>query len=69
MMKKIIQLVDGWDYWEREILQPLEKVQENDIGQNKIEPKEEKRVNKLMYIGDQREYRLRGGRGKSNRDY
>ena len=39
---------DGSDYWEREKLQPLEKVQEGDIGQNK----EEKRVKKLMYIED-----------------
>ena len=39
---------DGSDYWEREKLQPLEKVQEDDIGQNK----EEKRVKKLMYIED-----------------
>ena len=29
--KKIIQVEDGSDYWEREKLQPLEKVQENDI--------------------------------------
>ena len=39
---------DGSDYWEREKLQPLEKTQEGDIGQNK----EEKRVKKLMYIED-----------------
>ena len=51
-IKKIIQVEDGSDYWEREKLQPLEKVQEDDIGQNKVEPKEEKRVNKLMYIDD-----------------
>ena len=41
-IKKIIQVEDGSDYWEREKLQPLEKVQEDDIGQNKVEPKEEK---------------------------
>ena len=48
--KKINQVQDGLDYWEREKLQPLEKVQENDIGQNKVEPKDEKRVKKLMYV-------------------
>ena len=41
---------DGSDYWERGKLQPLEKLQENDIVQNKVEPKEEKIVKKLMYI-------------------
>ena len=41
---------DGSDYWERETLQPLEKLQENDIVQNKVEPKEEEIVKKLMYI-------------------
>ena len=46
-----IQVEDGSDYWEREKLQPLEKVQENDIiVQNKVEPKEETRVKKLIYI-------------------
>ena len=30
----------------------LEKVQENYIGQNKVELKEEKKVKKLMYIED-----------------
>ena len=48
--KKINQVQDGLDYWEREKLQPLEKVQENDIGRNKVEPKDEKRVKKLMYV-------------------
>ena len=67
--KKIIQVEDGSDYWEREKLQPLEKVQENDIVQNIVEPKEETRVKKLIYIEDTREYRLQGGRGKSKRDY
>ena len=38
--KKIIQVEDGSDYWEREKLQPL--AQEKDIVQNKVEPKEEK---------------------------
>ena len=33
--KKIIQVENGSDYWKREKLQPLEKVQENDIGQKK----------------------------------
>ena len=50
--KKIIQVEDGSDYWEREKLQPLEKVQEKDIVQNKVEPKEEKRVKKLIYHED-----------------
>ena len=50
--KKIIQVEDGSDYWEREKLQPLEKVQEKDIVQNKVEPKEEKRVKKLIYNED-----------------
>ena len=31
-------------------MQPLEKVKENDIVQNKVEPKEETRVKKLIYI-------------------
>ena len=51
--KKIIQVEDGLDYWERKKVQRLEKVQENDIVRNKIV----------------REYRLQGERGKSNRDY
>ena len=50
--KKIIQVAAGLDYWEREKLQPLEKVQQKDIVRNKVEPKEEKRVKKLMYIED-----------------
>ena len=50
--KKIIQVENGSDYWEREILQPLEKVQEGDVVQNKVEPKEEKGVKKLLYIED-----------------
>ena len=33
-------------------MQPLEKAQENDIGRNKEESTEEKRVKKLMYIED-----------------
>ena len=37
--KKIIPVENGSDYWEREKLQPSEKVQENDIVQNKVEPK------------------------------
>ena len=41
-IKKIIQVEDGSDYWEREKLQPLEKEQEKDIVSNKAEPKEEK---------------------------
>ena len=41
--KKTLQVEDGSDYWEREKLQPLEKVQENNIVQNKVEPKEETR--------------------------
>ena len=50
--KKIIQVENGSDYWEREILQPLEKAQEGDVVQNKVEPKEEKGVKKLLYIED-----------------
>ena len=50
--KKIIQVENGSDYWEREKLQPLKKVQENNIVQNKVEPKEQKRVKKLIYIED-----------------
>ena len=48
--KKTIQVEDGSDYWEREILQPLEKVREGDVVQNKVESKEEKGVKKLLYI-------------------
>ena len=48
--KKIIQVEDGSDYWERQKMQLLEKVQENEIEQNKVEPKEKKRVKKLVYI-------------------
>ena len=38
----------------KEKLQPLEKVKENDeiIGRNKVEPREEKRLKKLKYIED-----------------
>ena len=43
---------DGSNYWEREKLQSLRKVQENDIMENKVDPKEEKRVRKLIYIED-----------------
>ena len=50
--KKINQVEYSSDYWEREKLQPLGKVQENDIVRNKVEPKEEKRVKKLMHIKD-----------------
>ena len=50
--KKTIQVEDGSDYWEREILQPLEKVREGDVVQNKVESKEEKGVKKLLYIED-----------------
>ena len=67
--KKINQVQDGLDYWEREKLQPLEKVQENDIGRNKVEPKDEKRVKKLCMLNHPREYRLSRGRGKRNRNY
>ena len=38
--KRIIQVEDGSDYWEMEKMQPLEKVQKNDIGQNKVAPKD-----------------------------
>ena len=58
--KNIIQVEDGSDYWEREKLQPLEKVQENDIVQNKIEPKEETRVKKLIYIEDPERIQVMG---------
>ena len=51
---------DGSDYWEREKLQPLEKVQENDIIRNKVEPKEEKRVKKLIYIEDPERIQVTG---------
>ena len=67
--KKIIQLDYRSDYWEREKCQPLEQVQEKDIVRNKVEPKEEKRVKKLIILKTPRAYRLRGGKGKSNRDY
>ena len=50
--KKIIQVEDGLDYWEREKLQPSEKVQQKDLVRNKVEPKEEKKLKKLMYIED-----------------
>ena len=59
-IKKIIQVEDGSDYWERKKLQPLEKVQENDIVQNKVEPKEEKKVKKLIYIEDPRKIQVTG---------
>ena len=58
--KKIIQVEDGSDYWEREKLQSLEKVQENDIVQNKVEPKEETRVKKLIYIEDPERIQVTG---------
>ena len=58
--KNIIQVEDGSDYWEREELQPLEKVQENDIVQNKIEPKEETRIKKLIYIEDPERIQVMG---------
>ena len=48
--KKIIQVEDGSDYWETEKLQPF--AQEKDIVQNKVEPKDEKRVKKLIYNED-----------------
>ena len=59
-IKKIIQVEDGSDYWEREKLQPLEKVQENDIVRNKVEPKEEERVKKLMYVEDPKRIQVTG---------
>ena len=37
----MIQVEDVSDYWEWEKLQPLEKVKENNIGWNNVEPKEE----------------------------
>ena len=58
--KKIIQVEDGSDYWERKKLQLLEKVQENDIVQNKVEPKEETRVKKLIYIEDPERIQVTG---------
>ena len=58
--KKIIQVEDGSDYWEREKLQPLEKVQENCIVRHKVEPKEEKRVKKLIYIEDPERMQVTG---------
>ena len=58
--KKIIHVEDDSDYWEREKLQPLEKVQENNIVQNKVEPKEEKRVKKLIYIEDPERIQVMG---------
>ena len=60
---------DDSDYWEREKMQALEKVQENNIGRNKIDQKEEKTVKKLMILKTPGEYRLWGRRGKCNRDY
>ena len=59
-IKKIIQVEDGSDYWEREKLQPLEKEQEKDIVSNKAEPKEEKRVKKLMYVEDPKRMQVTG---------
>ena len=58
--KKTMQVEDDSDYWEREKLQPLEKVQENDSVQNKIEPKEETRVKKLIYIEDPERIQVTG---------
>ena len=58
--KKIIQVEDGSDYREREKLHPLEKVQENDIVPNKVDPKEEKRVKKLIYIEDPERIQVTG---------
>ena len=58
--KKIIQLDYRSDYWEREKCQPLEQVQEKDIVRNKVEPKEEKRVKKLMYIEDPESIQVTG---------
>ena len=50
--KKIIQVEDTLDYWEREKSKPLEKAKENDTVWNKAELREEKRVKKLIYIED-----------------
>ena len=58
--KKIIQVEDGSDYWEREKLQTLEKVQENDIVQNNVQPTEETRVKKLIYIEDPERIQVMG---------
>ena len=41
-------------------MQPLEKVQEKDIVRNKVEPKEEKRVKKLMYVEDPERIKVTG---------
>ena len=65
--KKIIQVEHGSDYQEREKLQPLEKVQENDLVQKEVEPREEKRVKKLTYIQNLLENTgYRDGEGKAN---
>ena len=58
--KKIILVEDGSDYWEREKMQPLEKVQENGIVRNKVEPKEEKILKKLMCIEDLEKVQVTG---------
>ena len=41
-------------------MQPLEKVQGNDIGRNKVEHKEEKRVKKLMCFENPEIIRVEG---------
>ena len=58
--KKIFHVEDNSDYWEREKLQLLEKVQENDIVRNKAEPKDVKRVKRLMYIEDPERIQVTG---------
>ena len=58
--KKIILVEDGSDYWERDKMQPLEKVQENGIVRNKVEPKEERRFKKLMCIEDLEKIQVKG---------
>ena len=58
--KKIILVEDGSDYWEREKMQPLEKVQENGVARNKVEPKEERRLKKLMCIEDLEKVQVTG---------
>ena len=66
--KNIIQVEDGSDYWEREKFQSLEKVQENNVLQNKVEPKEEKKVKKLIYVEHPERIQVTGReRGKQRR--
>ena len=49
-------------------MQPLEKVQEDNIVQNKVEPKEEKRLKKLLYLEDPKRIQVPGRERERERE-